>query len=91
MMQAANTRNSEMTERKSFRLKDRKCLSLFGFETITISQACYDTFAINSDFLAQTCDVHVDGAVQHIYFVAPDAVQYILAREYASFILQKQQ
>ena len=30
-------KNNEITERNNFRLNDRKCLSLFGFEAITIS------------------------------------------------------
>ena len=31
------TRNNEITERNNFRLNDRTCLSLLGFETISIS------------------------------------------------------
>jgi len=35
---------------------------------------CLGCPASRGETVAQACDVHGDGAVQHIYFVAPDAV-----------------
>ena len=61
-----------------------------GFKAVPITQTCDNAFTISPNLLSQTGDVDVDGAVQHIDLVAPHTVQYLLAREDASLVFQKE-
>ena len=57
-------------------------------EVVAETEACDDALRKTSYFLAQTCDVYVHRAVEHEHILRPHAVDKLLAREYASSLVE---
>ena len=63
---------------------------LFSFKTVSISETGDNAFAVYPNLFTQTGDVYVDGTVEHVHFVTPDAGQDVFTGKYTSFILYQQ-
>lgn len=64
-------------------------MTLVREESVAIARTCDDALAVAADFVAYTCDVDVDDAVDYCHFVGPYLSEQFLAREDAVWLRQQ--